>query len=130
MTKQEIWRAVTDGVVRRIRYRRERRGCSVRLSEAIRLGAMLHPQAYGVMQQMDGERVIGTCALGAAHEAGFDILSIDNRLASEIQHLNDWDRWTRERIADFVESCERSEEPVSERCGTTAMEEPVLATRV
>ena len=45
----------------------------MRLSEAIRLGAMLRPQAYGGFYQSfkypDGSSVVGSCALGAAAEA-------------------------------------------------------------
>jgi hypothetical protein len=42
----------------------------MRMSEAMRLGAMLHDQAYGELWTLDeGGAVIASCALGAAFEA-------------------------------------------------------------
>lgn len=98
----------------------------MRLSEAIRLGSMLRPQAFGAFS--DGT---GTCAMGAAHEAvglpfvdddndpfGWNaVLGVENcpicgpfsSVLNVVAHLNDWHRWPRERIADFVESIERRE---------------------
>ena len=101
----------------------------MRLSEAIRLGAMMKPQAFGVLIDDNG----GTCALGAAYDAfgiKFDASGIPNGYLDEldlwlhriielqaatcpecglntpaiglIPHLNDAHRWTRQRIADFV----------------------------
>lgn len=96
------------------------------LSQAIRLGAMLHPQGFG--ECFDG---VGTCAFGAAREAigidpGWPMVTdkwpwmsryvvgkcpqcgVDAALPSIVSmHLNDGHRWTRERIADWVESEER-----------------------
>lgn len=120
----------------------------MRLSEAIRLGAMLKPQAFGTWY--DGE---GTCATGAALEAmGFldtNLLSafpsrdeeekvfsayaasvafrehnaiLKNKkcaclecgsvafVGAMIVHLNNKHRWTRERIADWVETIETAAE--------------------
>jgi hypothetical protein len=116
------------------------------LSEAIRLGAMLRKsQARYELLDEDG----GTCALGAAAEAaGFldlatrDYLSgakapkewhavvkretpcptcsgIFDRLDDCIKHLNNEHRWTREAIADFVETCEAA---MSAPAGATALE--------
>lgn len=112
----------------------------MKLSEAIRLGAMLRPQAFGdfVKRYPDsksGLLVSATCALGAACEAAgisidaFDSLTISQememfplhaksvhfpcqcrgflRLRAAVAHLNDHHRWTRERIADWVEEQER-----------------------
>lgn len=96
----------------------------MRLSEAIRLGATMKPQVFGLYKS---ER--GTCAMGAAADAiGADeyyqvyftwlsIITFINqmpcpecgapfdaaRAGMMIVHLNDTHRWTRERIADFVE---------------------------
>jgi hypothetical protein len=108
----------------------------MRLSEAIRLGALIRPQAFG-SYFYDGR----SCALGAAMEAANDV---DGRLASMedfyqrvsipfgelracpakrchwgqhglndqygadnlVVHLNDYHRWTRERIADYIETLE------------------------
>lgn len=96
------------------------------LSEAMRLGAMVTPQAFGLLR--DGE---GTCALGAAYvavgllkasccgiataHARFPVLATEatcplcgyiRELDSIVAHLNDDHYWTREQIADFVETIE------------------------
>jgi hypothetical protein len=103
----------------------------MRLSEAIRLGAMLHPQAFQSLRviDMDTGAVVRTCALGAAEQAGYNI---ERESAEEslqrcpacppvpffwsvnmvIAHLNDDHRWTRERIADWVETLEPAAGPV------------------
>lgn len=103
-------------------------------SEAIRLGAMLGPQAFGCLRR---RMKSGTqyCASGGALEAigKFPACSGDGgliiwqtwpwaeaRLADlpcgcfggtttteAVFHLNDIHRWTRERIADWVETIER-----------------------
>ena len=104
------------------------------LSEAIRLGAMLRPQAFGV--KFDG---VGTCALGAALDAS-GALGMSETVEAKryrewnlnawfqeatcpecgrirslfmegtIPHLNDKHRWTRERIADWVETIEQQQD--------------------
>lgn len=147
----------------------------MKLSEAIRLGSMLGPQAYGVLQREVSTRkwlmgLIGPlvktteyCAMGAAQAASGDetetriadgtvaLVSRDGTarvlavgecytllksarewretmsarsecpscklfddVALLIPHLNDNHRWTRERIAEFVETIERqiANEPV------------------
>jgi hypothetical protein len=104
----------------------------MKLSEAIRLGAMLKPQTSGVFY-----RAGKTCANGAALDAigALDIAanpycgSRNERLKAEfplvrtliprcpvcfytsllewvIVHLNDDHRWTREQIADWVATVE------------------------
>jgi hypothetical protein len=106
---------------------------SLRLSEAIRLGAMLKPKGY------DGLLVDGrTCALGAALDAigqcngdseaeyqtakeAWPLLMkeatspVEANYRTYLQHaiwqLNDSRGWTRERIADWVETIEREHEP-------------------
>lgn len=89
----------------------------MKLSEAIRLGALLHPQCFDTMVlHNDSGSVVGTCALGAAAEAGFKLHTVDILLRSKITRLNDRAGWTRERIADWVESFEPTlplESPVS-----------------
>ena len=92
----------------------------MRLSEAIRLGATMKPQSFGV-EQGDG----GSCARGAAADAigvtdWFEtpwlkwatlecqttcpVCDKPGHLAGTIAYcLNDSHRWTRERIADWVE---------------------------
>lgn len=101
----------------------------MRLSEAIRLGAMLKPQT--TMNYFD-ERLGATCALGAALDAvgmltlgpsqlGTVFPIIDtiaksprdnrNRYVYEcIWDMNDVMGLTREHIADWVETIERAQE--------------------
>jgi len=114
----------------------------MKLSEAIRLGSMLRPQAKGGYFMNDG-----SCAIGAAADAigcqEIDrrgsawrligllgrhwpwLLRIDLRSCvactasqlsrhDQIAHLNDAHGWTRERIADWVATIEPQEasEPV------------------
>lgn len=101
----------------------------MKLSEAIRLGAMLRPQAF--YTAFDGH---GTCAWGSAFEANgyrpicrtdkwcplwcnnpwkklFEIsrqcpVCADRISSDAIAHLNDTHKWTRECIADWVETIE------------------------
>lgn len=117
----------------------------LKLSQAIRLGAMLKPQGVGMWKTSDGK----TCALGAAADA-LSILNTPNSwtklreiypilgnplptagsgpkidcpacgniqlcVGSAIAHLNDDRRhlWTREQIADWVESLEKQSEIAS-----------------
>lgn len=99
----------------------------VALSEAIRLGAMIRPQGFGSVYTYDvvtGARV-GSCALGAALEAGWVHKPVQRRvpcpaascehtipeLLCGVVHLNDRHRWSREQIADWVEMAERAPEP-------------------
>jgi hypothetical protein len=97
----------------------------MKLSEAIREGAKLRPQAFGSYFNKNGR----SCALGAAYEACTGEKNIDlsnptfwnaypellemqrvdspyesfSYLKSAILYLNDRAKWTREQIADFVE---------------------------
>lgn len=102
------------------------------LSEAIRLGAMMKPQAFN--SGSDG----GSCALRAAHDAlglssvmtvsGYAVINyselahrypmlhtvsvcphcgFDDTTVSLVWHLNDQHHWTRERIADWIDSLEQ-----------------------
>ena len=103
----------------------------LKLSEAIRLGSMLHPQGFG--KWWDGK---GTCAIGAAARAigirvelgehfrtrrhidvwpwAWDEIIKSCPVCSRgpvhtahiIVHLNDQHRWTRERIAEWVATIE------------------------
>lgn len=93
----------------------------LRLSEAIRIGAMLRPQGFYGMFEPDHFGHIGSCALGAAWEAATgnldyndcvldigDIFPIVNHrfgtrsLWWHLTSLNDDDKWTRTQIADYV----------------------------
>ena len=108
----------------------------MKISDAIRLGSMLGPQCFGVLEEFGG-----TCALGAAYKAAglqmeldslhnfvlieqtFPLLyrawhiacpdcqRIQQDLGNAIAHLNDRHAWTRERIADWVQALEAIEEP-------------------
>jgi hypothetical protein len=122
------------------------------LSTAIRLGAMLKPQAFKALyetfpqvtrlmgQVVQIKQVVATCALGAAYDAigkldveGYDMQEfpvlkvvaccpvggcgkgiynpmVSMNIEDVIPHLNDDHRWTRERIAGWVESIEVSRE--------------------
>lgn len=95
----------------------------MRLSEAIRLGAMMKPQAFGDLWKGGG-----SCALGAAYDAlGWRdrVCCIDGPLmdfygrviscpacgtrsgvTGIMTHLNDNHHWTREAIADWVATVE------------------------
>lgn len=124
----------------------------MKLSEAIRLGAMLKPQGAGSGSAKP--HADATCALGAAIESAglsydHDFTSVRERwpfvsavrlacplrdertiyqhgmvchtffaqsrqLLDLIWHLNDAHGWSRERIADWVESIERQQEPLSQ----------------
>lgn len=106
----------------------------MRLSEAIRLGAMLHRQAFGSYSHIDKSgRVFATCALGAARAAGYEIESGTLKLSQcpecgdyvwcpafpLVAHLNDIHQWTRERIADWVETIELERQPANEEATAT-----------
>lgn len=114
----------------------------MKLSEAIRLGAMMKPQIRGAI-----ETDHGTCAYGAALDAvgklqecrsvglhislgwgdPFELVNcpvcgkpFHNKA---IGHLNDFHCWTREAIADWVESIENAQAaeatPAEATCKTT-----------
>jgi len=106
---------------------------SLKLSEAIRLGAMLRPQAVGTCFTFsDAGELFSTCALAAGCEAAgwghtgkelFGFLDTHFPIVREcvphplihdnvfclraiIIQLNDKCGWSRERIADWVETVE------------------------
>lgn len=103
----------------------------MKLSEAMRLGAMLGPQAFNATRANGA-----TCALGAALSAigrpaavyifASDYFPVCRRVArhpvdgdeacvlSVIRELNDFHGWTREQIADWVETLESAEQPALE----------------
>jgi hypothetical protein len=107
----------------------------MKLSEAIRLGALLRHQAFGSYFSNEG-----SCALGAAAEAigctvrlkehavaltlrsSFPLYdspvaiicpdcqnSYESCVSEIVAHFNDEHYWTRERIADWVETREQLE---------------------
>lgn len=82
---------------------------TLKLSEAIRIGSRIRPQAIG-RYFLNG----GSCALGAAAEAvrldgEFCIANIRRRfelpysIIRMVLMWNDWDRMPREKIADELE---------------------------
>lgn len=106
----------------------------MRLSDAILLGASLRPQAFG---RMFGDN--GSCALGAAMEAvggGIAFARLwpwgellvhgcpfemegcvgyrHGQVFHVITHLNDYHRWSREQIAEWVRTVEPAGEEVVE----------------
>lgn len=103
------------------------------LSEAIQLGSMLKPQGFGAFRD---PRTGATCVLGAAAEAGGIVVTThwtplaqlwplvlrtgacpacgaggdpNEQYGYLMYHLNDEHRWTRERIAAWVQSLEASQ---------------------
>jgi hypothetical protein len=113
----------------------------MKLSTAIRLGAMLGPQAFG---RLDDATTGGTCAYGAALQAaGLDFYdtwkltgvfhamcpacadaqrAADRYRFNTLAHLNDTHRWTREQIADWVQTIE---EQAVAKAGEAQAVEPV-----
>lgn len=121
-------------------------------SEAMRLGAMMKPQGIGAALH-EGK----TCALGAAADAIGALNGVEKALDIEprtlpwpwiydgagvecpecggrcvnalnvIVHLNDWHKWTRERIADFIATIEPQETQTPQAVALLA--EPSHATR-
>lgn len=111
----------------------EREKVMMKLSEAIRLGSMMHPQGRIHLISADGLR---TCALGAAGIAvgievnhyNMDYTNIKNTfpilrsitvhpvnklrgsVVDTVWKLNDHYGWTREAIADWVETIENQAE--------------------
>lgn len=106
---------------------------SIKLSEAMRLGSMLHPQGFGEGYRDPTACEPGkTCGMAAALEAVGIVLkdyhpsqfpaewkALTNAAASCpecgretvrveacIYHLNDCHHWPREKIADWLESVE------------------------
>jgi len=101
----------------------------MKLSEAIRLGAMLHKQGFYEWRTRDTvtDEIVATCALGAAGAAGyFDVHQVPRWIAdcpacsvrgamicSILAHLNDHHQWTREAIADWVATVEPADPVVT-----------------
>jgi hypothetical protein len=127
----------------------------MKLSEAIRLGSMLKPQGFGILRNTE----LTACAMDAAFAAagvklgddtwrwrdenwpilnaviacpvcGEDGKALDFIISS---HLNDTHRWTRERIADFVETIEPAQpaegQTNEQQCGSRCTEEMAGAKR-
>jgi hypothetical protein len=125
------------------------------LSDAIRLGAMLHPQCFGVMAQQSDGVTLATCAMAAAKRAGYDIarelsagspnllrfpsrpgdmlcpqcLVLAGSRLAVVVHLNDDHRWTREAIADWVELIERRESSTADPAWVSDRPDPTSPVR-
>jgi hypothetical protein len=113
----------------------------MRLSEAMRLGSMLRPQGFGRVLTHDGKScALGAAydAIGELRPSGLMFKEIalirdawpvlhqeaiqcpacaktprmdDGTFSGNITHLNDDHRWTREQIADWVETLESARQP-------------------
>lgn len=105
---------------------------SLKLSEAIRLGAMLKPQGFGELYGTDDQGQVTSCVVGAAFDGGYVTPPVEWELTHStdcpvggkplcytmrraaldemLVHLNDSHRWTREQIAAWVETIERMQE--------------------
>lgn len=118
----------------------------MKLSEAIRLGAMLRPQSFGWQEAVSS----GSCALMAANEAignamsdffgvvnAFPMLNEKRECPTcgehhELHwiiamHLNDKYRWTREQIADLVATIEAQAASTVPPMGESERSSPVSA---
>ncbi len=117
----------------------------MKLSEAIRLGAMLHKQGFHEWRTRDAvtSAVVATCALGAAGAAGyFDVHRVPSwtadcpaccmtsSICTILAHINDQHRWTREKIADWVATVEPADEHSAPAESADAVREDVIATTV
>jgi hypothetical protein len=111
----------------------------MKLSDAIRLGAMLKPQGFGCWTA--AANAPASCALGAAYDAlgmfgegvrlwevlakRYPVLRAMNLMAcpacgateigSMVPHVNDSHGWTREQIADWVATIEAQQEQPTEQ---------------
>lgn len=88
------------------------------LSDAIRLGSMLHPQGFRLLSGVDSDGIRYTCALGAAADAVGDVYDLTRLFGKCLSHYTkppyDAHSWTREAIADWVESVEKAMEATKE----------------
>lgn len=95
----------------------------MKLSDAIRLGSMLRPQGFGAVPCRENQLTF--CTLEAAIAAGYRYEKPGHVVAcpacqgnnsrgieSIVVHLNDHHHWTRERIADWVETIEPADDPL------------------
>ena len=98
----------------------------MRMYEAMRLGAMLWPQAFLTANENGGKcaRLSALHAIGKEWEDGFDVentlagpvvgcpscnhITQIGSVAEIIVHLNDEHRWTREQIAEWLEPIEEA----------------------
>ena len=103
----------------------------MKLSQAIREGAKLHEQHFNSMFQHRNRQIVRSCAFGAALVGLFGSRQTEDKMLSDIEretgaalhgaatnpvtgaedelsevilYLNDEQRWTREAIADWLES--------------------------
>lgn len=119
----------------------------MKLSEAIRLGAMSTKQAFNAYTREDGDgNIVATCALSAAGYAVGKFVATDedfpvcryitsppadtlfssslDYVSGIIVNLNDLQLWSRERIADWVETVEQkfdAEQAAEPTCALTTV---------
>lgn len=93
----------------------------MKLSEAIRKGATLRPQGFGMYMTYDLRGKLCSCVLGAALEGmGYSTRQIQNEFSllqkvitgygdiyGDIVRMNDIKRMSREAIADYLVSSNR-----------------------
>jgi hypothetical protein len=103
----------------------------MRLSEAIRLGAMMRPQAFRTLLTDDAACALGAALLAVGARPEEAVRSALNRwpwastvsadcprcgrsraVFRVITHLNDGHRWTREQIAKWVAAIEPKDVPL------------------
>ena len=95
----------------------------LKLSDAVRLGSKLKPQCFGALFRRDGSCALGAVAdvMGFAYDsdtyrlldkrfpelqttlATYENCALNKDLKATIIMLNDTLKWTRERIADWLE---------------------------
>ena len=115
----------------------------MRLSDAMRIGAAIRPQCQGGMFRTSSKGIKYSCAVGAIMEGltGRSDITVDDflyatfpifskkvscpvnhqtmmvptaSLGAIIIHLNDNHGWTRERIADWIDTIDIVPEPIVE----------------
>ena len=119
------------------------------LSDAMRLGAAMVPQAFGDTFVRNGQTIVAACAWSSVSIGlGFpsiDVIGIYRRfpelhktlpcpecdksgyfggmptLEELITHMNDDHRWTREQIADWIDSLKPENEHAAEEKICTAV---------
>ena len=125
----------------------------MRLSEAIRLGAMALPEIHGPLFEYRDGKPCAACALGCAYYAiGRYGMSISDQAAAEmafpllaqwvtnpandcsgemmsvIIHLFETYGWTREEIADWIDTLEAAQpEAAADPVGAAVEQMPMLA---
>lgn len=123
----------------------------MKLWEAMLKGAKMGPQTFSMFHRFkdNGSCALGAAALGSAFEYGqfrdvfpavemqtvspCPCLRVSNRnnVGDIVIHLNDWHRWSREAIAEWVKTIEDPEPvpPKQETPEEEPIKEPVLISQ-